>query len=412
MTASPLDGRAMNFVRAQFPALESPWAFFDNAGGSLVLERVAERVRDYLLSTSVQLGASYDASVRAAERVTAGTGAAATLLGCRPQEVVLGSSTTQLLRNLSLAMAPGIREGDEVIVTDSDHEANVGAWLNLRERGAVLRFWRLNRDTLRLELDDLRALLGDRTRLVCLTHASNVLGGINPVAEAARLAREAGARTVVDGVAYAPHRAPDVRALGVDYYVCSLYKVYGPHVSVLYGRHEELLGLANLNHYFIPPDAVPYKLQPGNLNFELTYSLGGITDYLEELSRQADGPASGREAVQAAFDLIAAHEEALAERLLAYLRSRDDVTIIGPREAGRELRVPTVSFTVRGRDASEVPPLLDARQVAVRYGDFYARRLVETLGLLERGGVVRASMVHYNTLDEVDRLVAALDDVL
>jgi cysteine desulfurase family protein (TIGR01976 family) len=394
------------FIRSQFPALEGPWAFFDNAGGSMVLRSVADRARDYLLSTSVQLGASYRASVLAGERVLEGNRAAARLLNAGADEVVVGSSATQLLGNLSSAMARSIRPGDEIVVTNSDHEANVGAWLRLARQGATIRFWEINRESLALELDDLRRLLSERTRLVAFTHASNVLGSINPVTEIARLAHGVGARVLVDGVAYAPHRPVDVKALDVEYYVCSLYKVYGPHVSVLFGKREHLLALDSLNHYFIGADAIPYKLQPGNLNFELTYALGGITGYLDELGARVGGDSG------TAWEAIAAHEALLAERLLSFLRSRPDIRIIGQESSDPARRVPTVSFVVPGRHSSEVPLFLDERQVAVRYGDFYARRLIETLGLSESGGVVRVSFVHYNTLEEVDRLVGLLEEWL
>ncbi|WP_309573210.1 aminotransferase class V-fold PLP-dependent enzyme, partial [Deinococcus sp.] len=255
----------LDFVHSQFPALASPWSFLDNAGGSQVLTGVADRVRDYLLQTSVQLGASYAVSQEAAGRVADGTRAAAELINASDvREVVLGSSATQLVSNFAQSFGATLQEGDEIIVTSTDHEANIGAWL--RTRGAVVRMWNARPDTLELDLDDLGALITDRTRLVCVTHASNILGRINPVAQIARRVHAGGAQIFVDGVAYAPHRLVDVQALDVDYYMFSFYKVFGPHISLLYGRLAHLLALPNINHGFVGEDAVPYKLQPGNVN--------------------------------------------------------------------------------------------------------------------------------------------------
>jgi selenocysteine lyase/cysteine desulfurase len=232
--------------------------------------------------------------------------------------------------------------------------------------------------------------------LVCFTHASNVIGTIHPVVDITRLVHKAGAQVCVDGVAYAPHRPVDVQAWDVDYYVFSLYKVFGPHQAVLYGKREHLLKLASLNHYFIGADEIPYKLQPGNVNYELTWSLMAIKEYLDEVG----------------YPAIAEHEERLAARLLDYLRGKRGVRIIGRPGAERAARVPTISFTVDGRRAPEIPAAVDAPHIGIKSGDFYARRLIESLGLLDRGGVVRVSMVHYNTLDEVDRLIRVLDEAL
>ncbi|MES1245988.1 MAG: aminotransferase class V-fold PLP-dependent enzyme, partial [Acidobacteriota bacterium] len=264
----------VDFARSQFPALAGDWIFLDNAGGSQVLRAVADRVRDYLLSTSVQIGATYDASRQAAERLQEGIRAAAALVGADPGEIVLGSSATQLLSNLARAMEDQLGPGDEIVVTNADHEANITPWLRLRERGVggiEVKVWRLRNDTLELDLADLDALMTPRTRLVCFTQATNILGTIHPVAEITRFAHERGARVCVDGVAFAPHRLVDVHAWDVDFYVLSLYKVFGPHMGLLYGRREHLLELSGINHLYIAKDAVPYKLQPGNVSYELAW---------------------------------------------------------------------------------------------------------------------------------------------
>lgn len=402
----------IDFVRAQFPALDSPWALFDNAGGSVPARQVIERVHAHLARMPVQLGASYELSRDAGAAVDAGRAAAARLLNADPGEVVLGSSSTANAALLARALVPLWAEGDEVIVTDLDHETNIGPWRRLQERGIVVREWRLRPETAALELEDLEPLLNERTRLVAFTHCSNVVGRIHDVHTIAARIRSAGALSCVDGVAYAPHRRVDVRALGVDFYLCSLYKVYGPHLSALYGRRELLEGLAGQNHFFIGEDEVPYKLEPGSVCYELTAGLPGIVEYLQELARRCGGNGSSGDALATAFELITARERELAAPLLAYLAGHPRVTLIGPATDDPAQRVPTIAFTVQGRRSSEIAPLLDKRHLAVRWGHFYAHRAIESLGLAERDGIVRVSMLHYNTGEEVERLVSALDDVL
>ncbi|MFL5332897.1 MAG: aminotransferase class V-fold PLP-dependent enzyme [Geminicoccaceae bacterium] len=397
----PLD---LEFVRARFPGLASPWAFMDNAGGSHVLANVGDRVRDFLLTTPVQHGASYEPSREAAARVAATTARIAAMIGAaRPEEVVVGGSTTFLLQQLARAMASSLRPGDEIVVTDVDHESNIGPWRALESRGVVIREWQVDPQSLELDLAALDRLLGPRTRLVCVTHCSNVLGTVMPVPEIARRAHAVGAELCIDGVALAPHRNVDVQVLGCDWYVYSFYKTFGPHQAVLWGRYQRLLELDSLNHFFIGRDRVPYKLQPGNVNYELAWGCAGIPDYLAELTAHHGADA---------FELIAAHEEALTARLLDWLTARNDVRVIGRRSADRQHRVATVSFVVEGRRSEDIVASVDRARVGIRHGDFYARRLVEHLGLADRGGVVRVSMVHYNTQAEVDRLIAALDQAL
>lgn len=395
----------LDFIRSRFPGLADGWAYMDNAGGSHVLATVADRVRDFLLTTPVQHGASYGPSREASRRVAEATAAIARMINAhRPEEIVIGPSTTFLLQQLARGMAPDLAPGDEIIVTDVDHEANIGPWRTLERQGVVVREWRVDPASLELELAKLDTLLGPRTRLVCVTHCSNVLGTIMPITEIARRAHAAGAELCVDGVALAPHRRVDVQALGCDWYVYSFYKTYGPHQAVLWGRHARLLDLASLNHEFIGKERVPYKLQPGNVNYELAWGCGAIPAYLDELAGH-HGTADG-------FEVVAAQEEVLATRLIDWLRQRNDVRIIGRREATRDARVPTISFVVDGRRSSEIVAAVDGHKVGIRFGDFYARRLIENLGLAARDGVVRVSMVHYNTVEEVDRLIGALDAAL
>jgi cysteine desulfurase family protein (TIGR01976 family) len=390
----------VDLLRKRFPALGGDWTFFDNAGGSQTLGAVADRVRDYLLTTDVQLGATYDVSRRAGERVRAGQRAMATLVNAAdPSEIVIGSSTSALLRMLALCLGRTFSSGDEIIVTNCDHEANIGPWVDLQEHGVRIRSWNVNPDTLALETNGLERLLSERTRLVAVTHTSNVLGHVNPIAEWARLAHDQGGLICVDGVAYAPHRRVDVRAWNVDFYALSLYKVYGPHLGVLFGKREHLLSLPRWNHFFIEDDELPYKLQPGNVNYELTWSAGAILDYLTEIG---DGD------LETAYARMAAHESVLGDRLLRWLQTKSRVRVIGDPEMTDD-RVSTISFVVDGVKSSEIPPYADAARIGIRWGDFYARRLIDDLGLSPGDGVVRVSMVHYNTEAEMTRLLETLD---
>ena len=394
------------FVRSQFPALADGFAYFDNAGGSLVLRNVAERISDYLLTTSVQTGASYEHSKRASDRLLESRAKIARFLNAsRPEEIVLGPSTTVLCQFLARAMESNLKPGDEIVVTNFDHESNIGAWRALEKRGIVIKEWCIERDGYEVDLDALDRVMTERTKLVAVTHASNILGTINPIKEIARRVHDRGAQIVVDAVAFAPHRAVDVTDLDVDYYIFSFYKTYGPHFAVMYGKHDRLLELDGLYHYFYGRDKVPMKLEPGNTNYELAWGSAGIVDYFDALG----GGGRDRASIDRAFAGIAEHEALLGERLLSYLRDRNDVRIVGRRDSAKERRVPTISFKVEGRDAAEIVRAVEPDRIGIRFGDFHSRRLIEYLGLADQNGVVRVSMVHYNTLEEVDRLIGSLD---
>ncbi len=403
----------LDLIRAEFPALNDDCVYLDNAGGSQVLKRVADRISDYLLTTSVQLGASYAKSQAASEKVLSARSSIAELINAyHDEEVVMGGSTTGLMFLLTQAILPGICEGDEIIVTDSDHEANIGGWMRLKSAGATIKIWPVNHDSLSLEIADLDRLLTSRTKWVAMTHASNVLGTVNPVAEVATRVHAAGARLCVDAVAYAPHRLVDVQASGADIYVFSFYKVFGPHYAVLWGKRELLLALPSLNHHFIGPEILPYKLQPGNVNFELSYGCVGIAEYLIDVGTQLGAAGNNRQRMQTAFDYFARHEDTLAEKLLSYLRGKKQVRIIGHDHVKNGNRMPTVSFVVADKSSETIVRHMDKFNIGIRFGDFYAKRLIETLGLQSHGGVVRVSIAHYNTMGEIDRLIQHLDEVL
>lgn len=406
----PLD---LNYVRQQFPALRDGLVLLDNAGGSQLAKPVFDRMADFIFTSNVQLGATYATSVAASQKVTEGRAALATLLNAdRVEEVVMGATATQLFDQLAQSLVQHWAPGDEIVVSNFDHEANIGPWRRLEQRGIVVKTWEIPRGAHRPRVEDLAPLLGPKTRLVAMTHCSNILGVINDVRAIADLAHDHGAMLCVDGVAYAPHRAIDVKALDVDFYGFSVYKTYGPHHAALFGKYDLLRHKAgNINHYFYGEDKVPNKLEPGNPNYELTYSCVGVIDYLEGLAVAHGINASGRAAVEAAFDIIADHEAALSERLLAYLRSRDDVTIVGDPSSDREARVPTISFVIAGLSSRETVEAVDPAGIGIRYGDFHSKQLVQALDLGDPDGVIRVSAVHYNTLDEMDQLIERFESL-
>lgn len=393
-----------DFVRRHFPALDEGWTLFDNAGGSVPTRGVIDAVAEFLARWPVQMGASYELSAEASRRVRLGHDVMAQWIGASAGSIVIGPSTTLNLRLLANALRPLWQEGDEVIVTNLDHEANVGPWRALEASGIVIREWRFREGDATLKLEDLDALLGPRTRLVAFTHCSNITGEILDVATIARRVHDAGALVCVDGVAYAPHRRVRVEDWDVDFYALSLYKTYGPHIALLYGRRELLAAARGQYHVFHGEDDVPYKLEPGNPNHELTAALPMIPRYLRQLAEH--------HGTDDAYPLIQEHETRLMERFLSFLDSKKKVRLVGPPTADGNARVPTLSFQVEGMKSSLVPALLDRRRIAIRWGHFYAYRLIRDLGLLENDGIVRVSMVHYNTPEEVDRLIEALDEVI
>ena len=410
MSADAFD---MAFVRRHFPGLAGDWTFFDNAGGTQILSGVVERINEFLYHRNVQIGGSYEISRRALGSLEEGREAMRCLINARrAEEVVFAPSTTVALQNLARSIESQLRPGDEIIVTVSDHESNIGPWVGLERAGINIRWWNLDRESLELDLADLDALMNERTRLVAVTHVSNILGTINPIADIAGAVHERGALICVDSVAFAPHRSLDVQQLDVDFLAFSQYKVFGAHHAVLYARYDLLAELDGLYHYFYGKDKIPAKLEPGNANYELAYGGVGIADYLEQLGTHCGATGSRRQRIEAAFDAITEHEAALGERLLRWLRSRGDCRIMGYDSGDHPARVPTISFKPAHLDCGELARRVDAYRIAVRFGDFHARRLIEYLDLADRGGVVRVSLAHYNTADEVDALIEALDETL
>ncbi len=403
----------VDYCRRAFPPLENGWAYFENAGGSYVPRSVISRMTAFMNECQNQPDWPFESAQLAGERLETAQALMARTINAARDEIIIGPSTTLNVYVLAQALRPTFAAGDEIVVTNQDHEANSGAWRRLEEFGVVIREWRIDPQNGELDLADLQAMLTPRTRLVCFPHVSNVVGSINPVAEITARAHAVGARVCVDGVAYAAHAQIDVKALDVDFYLCSLYKLYGPHLALLYGKREAIAEARNQNHFFHDGNP-PETLHPGGLNYEAVASLSGIVDYLDGVyAHHFTAPENdlfvrlGR-----VFQLFAAQEEACGGRLAAYLAGRSEIRLIGHMNGDRDSRMPTFSFVVAGQSSRAVAEALAQEKIAVGYGHFYGYRCVEALGLAPDDGVVRASLVHYNTLAEVERLIAALERIV
>jgi cysteine desulfurase family protein (TIGR01976 family) len=397
---------ALREIRGRFPALGQDFAFLENAGGSQVPASVPEAIAAYMRESYVQLGAPYEISRKATAVVAeAHRFAEAFVNGEGIGKAILGASTTQLCAMLAECYERALHPGDEIVIAETAHEANAGPWARMESKGFKVRTWKIDPQTYESPLAGLEGLLSDRTKIVALPHVSNLLGGVADVAAVAKLARRVGARVVADGVAYAPHRSVDVKAWDVDFYVYSVYKVFGPHMAVLFAKDEALAELTGPNHFFIP-NSDPYKFEPGGPSHEACAGLVASRDYFAWLAGQDSF--HGHSTAAQAYDHIEALEQPLQEKLLAYLKGRSDVQVIGPTSTGSE-RVPTISFVHRSIPSSEVARRICGAGIGVRNGHMYAYRMCETLGIDLNEGVVRVSAVHYNTPEEIDRLVEVLD---
>ena len=411
MTASPPPTAApsLDEIRAAFPALAQPTVFLENAGGSQVPAVVADRIYRYMRETYVQLGADYALSKQCTQLVEDAHDFTRMLFGGDGLgEVVLGPSSSQLCRTVADAFAETIQPGDEIVIAECGHEANIGPWLRLEKDGATIRWWRVDPETGASPLEALDAVLSERTRLIAYPHVSNLLGEIIDVAAVSARARSVGAKTFVDGVAFAPHRALDVAAWDCDWYVYSIYKVFGPHMAALFGRHDAFEGLVGPNHFFVPDNAIPYKFELGGVSHEGCAGLLALGDYLAFLTGHET---CTRETVLAASARFEALEDPLQERLVGWLAGKEQVRIVGPGPGGAP-RVPTVSFTHAEKKSRAISLEAEHRDVAIRHGHMYAHRLCTALEIPPLDGVVRISALHYNTPDEIERLIEILDPVL
>ena len=409
--ARAVHGVAMDRIRSQFPALASGTVFLENAGGSQVPRCVADAMREYMLNSYVNLNAGYAKSDIATRTVHDAHAFINMLMnGEGVGRVMLGPSYTQLTYMLASCYADVLRDGDEIIVAETGHEANIGPWMRLAERrtGVKVRLWKVDRDSMTCPIDGLKALLNDRTRIVAFPHVSNLLGEIVDVAAITKLAHAAGAKVVVDGVAYAPHRAIDVQAWNVDWYAYSTYKVYGPHMAALFGRDDAIAELTGPNHFFIPRGEVPYKFELGGACHEGCAGLLALGGYLNVLATPDVNATIDRATIESAFEVMTACELPVQRRFMDWLRGRHDVRIHGPAH-GDASRVATMSFTHKRLSPKQVCAAAHAHDIGIRNGHMYAYRLCEVLDIDVGEGVVRVSAVHYNTVEEIDRLISVLE---
>jgi len=422
-TTEPLD---LDWVRAQVPSLSQlvngyPTAFLDGPGGTQVPQRVITAISDYLRTNNANTCGAY-ATSRHTDQVIAGARAAmADFLGCEADEVIFGPNMTSLTFALSRSIGRELGPGDEVVVTHLDHDANISPWRALEERGVKIQFADIHEEDCTLNMDDLASKINSRTKIVAAGYASNAVGTINDVKTIVRLAHEAGAIAYIDAVHYAPHGPIDVRELDCDFLACSTYKFFGPHMGVLFGKREHLVRLqpykvrANTN-------AVPQRWEWGTLNHECIAGITACVEYLAELGRTHVAPdalARGgrvrapaptrREMLQDAYTAIRAHERRLMQQVLRGLREIPGLRLYGISDSSRlDSRCPTFAVRIDGHTPLELATKLGQQGIFTWDGNYYAINLTERLGVEKDGGFLRIGLVHYNTEQEVERVLDAL----
>lgn len=395
-------------VRAAFPALKTDFVFFDNAAGAQAPETVLQAVANHLLHRNVQRGGRYRQSQEVDQAIAQARESVALLVNARyPDEISFGMNATSFMRLISLAIGQSLRERREIIVTDLDHESNVAVWLALEREGAKILWWHF-RDDGTLHPEDLEKVLSPRTRIVACTLASNALGSILDVAEVSRRVHAVGGEVFVDAVHFGPHGPIDVQGFGCDYLVCSGYKIFSPHMGFLWGRREALNALPTFREDFVP-DTTPAKLEVGTYIYENVAGMDAAVHYLENLGRRMK-PAAGsrRAALVACTEAIRDYEAGLSRAMLKALADAK-ATVYGVTEPGQiGRRTPTLCFNLPGLSPARVTEELAKRNIGVRDGHMYSPRLMKRLELSPDSGAVRASLVHYNTLEEVNRFGQAL----
>jgi cysteine desulfurase family protein (TIGR01976 family) len=409
--SKPLDS---TWVRAQFPSLKlqvngQPAAFLDGPAGTQVPKQVIEAVQNYFLTANANTCGAF-ATSRANDAMIAGSRAGmADFFHCDTDEVVFGQNMTTITCALARAIGRDLKAGDEIVVTTLDHDANVAPWRALEERGVVIRQVDIREADCTLDLDDLKRKITEKTKLVAVGFASNAVGTINPVAQITKLAHDAGALIFIDAVHYAPHGPIDVRALDCDFLVCSPYKFFGPHMGALYGKRERLL---QFRPYKVRPatDGLPDRWETGTQVQELIAGIGATVDYLAELGRRHDASVTDRRsALLAAYRITRQHETSLLVRLIEGLLAVPKLRFFGISDPNRfHERCSTVSIRIGDHHPTEIAKFLGDRGVFTWDGNYYALNLTERLGVEKSGGLLRIGLVHYNSAEEVDRLLTAL----
>ena len=404
----------IDFVRQQFPAFSQKTlqdqAFFENAGGSYACQQVIDRLHRFYVERKVQPYSSYDASRLGGDEMDEAQVRLAEILGVATDEVSFGPSTTQNTYVLANAFADWLLDGDTIIVTNQDHEANTGPWRRLADRGIKVLEWQLNKDTGHLDINDLQKLLEKGVKLVCFPHCSNVVGEINKVSNIVNLIHSFGAFACVDGVSYAPHGLPNVGKIGADIYMFSSYKTYGPHQGIMVVRRTLGEKLPNQGHYF-NAKYLSKRFTPAGPDHAQIAACAGIADYIDALHHHHGGPSSASPTQRGEFvhDLMRAHETEIMPPLLEWATSKNSVRLLGPVDA--ELRAPTVALDIK-QSPKEVAEKLARKGIMAGSGDFYAVRALEAHGIEPTKGVLRLSYVHYTNSEEIEKLVDALDTVI
>ena len=407
----------IDYVRSQFPAFKDPlskdWSFFENAGGSYVPQNVINKLTEFMTSTKVQPYAEYPMSKIAGENMDKATSLFASMINAQKNEILIGGSTSINLYVLSNALKKYITPGDEIIVTNQDHEANISPWRRLKEYGANIVEWKFNLNDQELKISDLEKLINSKTKLLAVTHCSNIVGSVNNLREICELAHKNNIIVIGDGVSYAPHGFPNVKELGVDFYTFSLYKTYGPHLGLLYGKEEILKELPNQNHEFLVGQ-YPYTINPGGPNHEELVSLIGIFEYFDNLYNHhfKNKDINILNKINKINNLISTHEEVIANPLLDYIDNRKDLILIGKSKIKNKNRAPTISFVSNKKSSREISNQLVKHKIATRNDNFYAWRCLKALGINIDDGVVRISMTHYNTIKETEKLIKVLEKII
>jgi cysteine desulfurase family protein (TIGR01976 family) len=408
----------LSWVRAQFPALSQqvnghPAVFLDGPGGTQVPQRVIDAISNYLRSNNANTCGAYQTSRNTDQMLVHARSAMADFLGCDSDEIVFGPNMTTLTFAMSRAIGRELGPGDEILLTHLDHDANVSPWRALEERGLKIQFADIREEDCTLNLEDLASKINSRTRLVAVGYASNAVGTINDVKTIVRLARDAGALTYIDAVHYSPHGPIDVSELDCDFLACSTYKFFGPHMGVLYGKREHLARFtpdklrANTN-------AIPQRWEWGTLNHECIAGITACVDYLADLGRHSTGAkhsreATRREALQTTYEFIRAHERNLSERMLRGLAGIPGLRLYGISDPARiDSRCPTFAVRIEGHTPLELATRLGERGIFTWDGNYYALNLTERLNVEKDGGFLRIGLVHYNTGEEVERVLEEL----
>jgi cysteine desulfurase family protein (TIGR01976 family) len=398
----------IDHVRSAFPALQDDFIFFDNAAGAQSPQAVLHAVAHHLLHRNVQRGGRYRQSQEVDAAIAQARASVAELVNARhPDEISFGMNATSFMRLVSIAIGQSLRDRREIIITDLDHEANIAVWLALEREGAKIVWWHF-RDDGRLHPEDLDKLLSTRTRIVACTLASNAIGSILNISEVSRRAHAAGAEVFVDAVHYGPHGPIDVQAFDCDYLVCSGYKIFSPHMGFLWGRLEILNALPTFREEFVP-DTTPAKLEIGTYIYENVAGMDAAVRYLEDLGRVINPAAKARRAaLVAATEAVRDYEAQLSSAMLDVL-SKAGATVYGVTAKDQiSQRTPTLCFNLPGILAMKVTEQFANQNIGVRDGHMYSPRLMERLGLTRESGAVRASLVHYNTFEEVQKFGRAL----